>query len=114
MGEKIGKVITQRYLLTSGLPIKSYIKYFAILKGEDDIRLVYSTTANKLNKCVWAPSFWLPTIKSLVCGLDSNLWRTDRDVGDMGLNFQLHEDVVPYTGVDLLTLYDKPEDPGPR
>jgi hypothetical protein len=112
--EKIGKVITQRYLLTSGPPIKSYIKYFAVPKGEDDIRLVYDATANKLNECVWVPSFWLPTIKSLVCGFDSNSWMTDRDVGDMFLNFQLHEDVVPYMGVYLSTLYDKPEDPGPR
>ena len=39
---------------------------------------------------------------------------TDRDVGDMFLNFQLHKDVVPFTGVDLSSLYDSPEDTGPR
>ena len=38
----------------------------------------------------------------------------DRDVGDMFLNYQLHEDVRLYTGVDLLCLYTSPEDPGPR
>jgi hypothetical protein len=39
---------------------------------------------------------------------------TDRDVGDMFLNFQLHEAAIPFTGVDLSTLYDSPDDPGPR
>ncbi len=39
---------------------------------------------------------------------------TNRDVGDMFLNFQLHEDVVPFTGVDLFSLYDNPEETGPR
>ncbi len=81
---------------------------------EDDIRLVYDATTNKLNKCVWAPSCWLPTIDSLVWALDKNSWMTDWDVGDMFLNFQLHRDVVPFTGVDLSSLYDSPEDTGPR
>jgi hypothetical protein len=57
--EKIKKVIKRRYLTTSsGATIKSYIKYFAFPKGEDDIRMVYDATANKLNDAVWAPSFY--------------------------------------------------------
>ena len=39
---------------------------------------------------------------------------TDRDVGDMFLNFELHEDVRPFTSIDLTSLYDGPEDTGPR
>ena len=112
--EKIGKVFKRRYLISTGLAIKSFIKYFAVPKGEEDIRLVYDATANKLNECVWVPSFWLLTIDLLVRALDKDSWMTDRDVGDMFLNFQLHEDVVPYTGVDLSSLYDNPEEPGPR
>jgi hypothetical protein len=64
--EKIGKVFKRWYHLSTGLAIKSFIKYFAVSKGEDDIRLVYDTTANKLNECVWVPSFWFATIDSLV------------------------------------------------
>jgi len=75
--EKIGKVIKRRYLLTTDLPIKSFIKFFAVPKGEDDIRLVYDATANKLNECVWVPSFWLPTINSLVRADDLSLDRPD-------------------------------------
>ena len=112
--EKIGKVLKRRYLISTGLAIKSFIKFFAVPKGEDDIRMVYDATANKLNECVWVPSFWLPTIDSLVRALDKNSWMTDRDVGDMFLNFQLHKDVVPFTGVDLSSLYDNSEELGPR
>ena len=52
------------------ISIKSLIKYFAVPKGKDDMRLVYDATANKLNECVWVPSFWLPTIDYLVRVLD--------------------------------------------
>jgi hypothetical protein len=60
------------------------------------------------------PTFWLPTIDSLLRALGKYSWMTDRDIGDMFLNFQLHESVVPYTGVDLSTLYGTEEEDGPR
>ncbi len=51
--EKIRKVFKRRYLLLTGLAIKSFIKYFAVPKAkrEVDIQLVYNATANKLNEC---------------------------------------------------------------
>ena len=107
-------MLKRRYLLPSDSLVKSYIKYFAVPKGDDDIRMVYDATANKLNEAVWVPTFWLPTIDSLVRAVCSTSWMTDRDVGDMFLNYQLHEDVRPFTGVDLTSLYAGPEDPGPR
>ena len=112
--EKIFKVLKRRYLRTLGIKIKSMIKYFAVPKGEDDIRMVYDATANHLNECVWVPTFWLPTIESLIRTLDQNSWMTDRDVGDMFLNFKLHWTVGPYTGVDLSPIYENDEEPGPR
>jgi len=112
--DKISKVVKRRYLLSTGINVKSLIKYFAVPKGEDDVRMVYDATANKLNECVWVPSFWLPTIDSLVRALDGESWMTDRDVGDMFLNFQLHRSVVPFTGVDLSSLYEGSDEVGPR
>jgi hypothetical protein len=112
--DKILKVIKQRSLFTMDIKVKLLIKYFVVPKGEDDIRLVYDATANKLNKCVWVPTFWLPTVDLLVRALDKDSWMTDRDVGDMFLNFQLHRTVVPFTGVDLSSLYNGSEEPGPR
>ncbi len=70
--------------------------------------------ANQLNKCVWVPTFWLPTIDSLLRGLDNSSWMTDQDIEDMFLNFQLHNSVVPFTGVNLSALYETGYDSGPR
>ena len=80
---KLEKVIKRRYMLTTGLKIRSLIKYLDVPKGDDDIRMVYDATANQLNSCVWAPSFWLPTVETLVRALDSSSWMTDRDIADM-------------------------------
>ena len=111
---KIAKVLHRRYLRPPPSSIKSFIKFFAVPKGEDDVRLVYDATANGLNECVWSPSFWLPTLDTLVRGLDENSWMTDRDIGDMFLNFQLHASAIPFTGVQLSTLYSIPDEVGLR
>ncbi|KAL3816316.1 hypothetical protein ACHAXA_008387 [Cyclostephanos tholiformis] len=93
--EKIAKVIWMRYLNTEGVVIKLNIKYFAGPKGDEDIHMVYDTTANNLNDAVWVLTFWLPTIDMPVQNVGQESWMMDRDVGDMFLNYQLHEDVRP-------------------
>ena len=108
---KIFKVIRRRYLVKvrTGMDIKSLIKFFAVPKGESDIRLVYDATASGLNAAVWAPPFFLPTIDSLTRSLEDTSWMADRDVGDMFLNFPLHKAARPYAGVDIKPIL-KPED----
>jgi hypothetical protein len=69
--------------------------------------------ANKLNK-IWVPAFWLPTIDLHVWVVDKGSWMTDRDVGDMFLNYQLHEDIHPFTAMDLSCFYEDPEEAGAR
>jgi hypothetical protein len=112
--DKILKVVKWRYLLTMGIKVKLLIKYFAMPKGGNNVRMMYDATANKLNECVWVPTFWFPTIDLLVRALDRYSWMTDRDIGHMFLNFQLHGSVAPFTGVDLSLLYDDAEETGPR
>jgi hypothetical protein len=112
--DKIGKVIKRRHLVTTGVTVKSYIKYFAVPKGGDDVQMVYDATANKLNESMWVPTFWLPTINSLVWVVDRGSWMTDRDVGNMFLNYQVHKIVHPFTAVDLSCLYEDPGEAGPR
>ena len=63
---------------------------------------------------VWSPKFWLPTLDSLLCTLDQDSWMADRDIADMFLNFQLHADVVPYTGVGLGPMYEEGKEVGDR
>ncbi len=62
----------------------------------------------------WVPTFWLPTSDTLVRALDKDSWMIDRDIGDMFLNFQLHESVVPFTDVDLSSLYAEGNEVEPR
>ena len=109
---KILKVIRKRYLVKvrTSLDIKSLIKFFAVPKGEKDIRMVYDATASGLNAAVWAPPFWLPTIDSLTRSLQNTSWMTDRDVGDMFLNFPLHKSARPFAGVDIKPILN-PDDP---
>ncbi len=112
--DKIGKGIKRRYLVTMGIAVKSYIKYFAVPKGDNDVQMVYNAMGNKLNESVWVPTFWLLMINLLVWAVDRGSWMMDRDVGDMFLNYQLHKDVHPFTAVDLSYLYEDPGEAGPR
>lgn len=107
---KIMKVIRRRYMVRAHTTfnIKLLIKYFAVPKGLSDIRIVYDATASGLNEVVWSPSFWLATIDSLVRALNSTSWMVDRDIGNMFLNFQLH-DAWCYAGVDIKPIMTKEE-----
>ena len=104
--DKLKKVIKRGYLFGSGIKLRSLIRYFAVPKTDTDYRVVYDATANKLNDAVWAPSFWLPTVDTLVRYVDADTWMMDRDVGDMFLNFPLDKRVWPYTGLHLADLFD--------
>jgi hypothetical protein len=107
---KIKKVINRRYMIsTTEEFLKSLIKYFNVPKGEKDVRIVYDATASGLNDAEWAPPFWLPTIDSLVRALDPNAWMTDRDIGDMFLNFPLHESAWPFAGLDIQPILTEEE-----
>ena len=88
---------------------KSVIKYFAVPKGVvdevvQDWRIVFHAGANKLNDAVFVPSFSLPTVNSLLWLVDNKTLMSDRDMGEMFLNFQLHADTVESTAIDLQPL----------
>ncbi len=94
LSKKIMKFIKKGYIAPPTSKIKSLIKYFAVPKGMlDDVvqdwRIVFHAGANKLNDSIWAPSFSLPTMNSLLRIVDSNSLMEDRDIGEMFLNFQL-------------------------
>ena len=97
-------------MLKSVIYLKYLIKYSAIPKGENDIQIVHDTTTNKLNEYMWIPSFWLPTLDSLLHAFDENSWMADRDIAEKVLNFQWHASVVPYTGVNLGPMYEEGEE----
>jgi hypothetical protein len=69
--------------------------------GPEDWRIVFDAGANQLNEAIWVPSFFLPTVNSLLRIVDDKSLMSDRDMGEMFHQFQLHEDTVLEAGVDL-------------
>lgn len=78
----------------------SLVSYFAVPKGDSDVRVVFDGTKSGLSKALWAPSFCLPTVDSVTPMLEPGSWQADIDVGEMFYNFMLDPQVRPFCGVD--------------
>jgi hypothetical protein len=79
----------------------SLISFFEVPKGLTDIRMVYDGTKSGVYAMLWTPWFPLPTVDSLLRSVEPGTWMADNDVGEMFLNFILHESVQSLCGVDL-------------
>jgi hypothetical protein len=66
-----------------------------------DWRIVFHAGVNKLNDCVWAPSFCLPTMNLLLRITDKKSLMRDQDLGEMFLLFQLHPNTAKFTAINL-------------
>jgi hypothetical protein len=104
--KKILKFVGKSYLAPPVGRIGSLIKYFAIPKGVidnvvQDWRIVFHAGANKLNDCVWAPLFCLPTVNLLLWITDKKSLMRDQDLGKMFLLFQLHPNTAKFTAINL-------------
>ena len=99
MEEKIGKVRQRGYILPG--QVNSLTGFFAVPKGDDDIRIVYDATACGLNDALWSPNFALPTIDSVLRNAEPTSWFSDMDLGEMFLNYFLDEEVREFAGVDV-------------
>jgi hypothetical protein len=97
--QKIAKVRKRKYISTGY--VWSLTDFFSVVKGEDDIRMVYNGTSSGLNDVLWVPSFPLPTVESLLRAVHPNTWMADTDLGEMFLNFVLHESLRELAGVDV-------------
>ena len=53
-----------------------------MLKGEDDIRLVYDLTASVLNDALWAPMFWMPSLDNVLEVATHSSWFGDIDAAE--------------------------------
>ena len=102
MTKKFLKVRNKGYVAEG--TVLSMINCFAVEKGDSDIRLVYDGTKSGLNECVWAPNFFLPSVDSMLMNMDVHTWCADLDLAEMFLNYPLHKNIVPYTGVDYTAI----------
>ena len=80
--------------------VLSLTSFFAVLKSEDDIRIVDDATKSLLNESIWAPNFFLRTV-SVLRNAETTTWYGDIDLGEMLLNYFLDEKLRPYAGVDV-------------
>ena len=123
--KKEQKLVHRRYLELGF--VDCIVPRFGVPKGEDDIRLVWDASRNGINGTLYAPSFWMPTfrtlqelvIKWLPCSVvdyrNGNIpqdptpedWRiphqSDMDVGEMFLNYPLHYSERHMFGVRITT-----------
>lgn len=99
MRKKLRKVIKRGYM-EMGVML-ALTRFFAGPKGDDDIRMVYDALVGGLNDVIWMPSFMLPIMESFLRAVDEGTWMTALDVGEIFLNFPLHEVVQKYCGVDV-------------
>jgi hypothetical protein len=62
MGKKLEKIMDRCYI-APGL-VKSLTSFFAVPKGESDVRMVFNGTESGLNESIWVPGFGLPTART--------------------------------------------------
>jgi hypothetical protein len=96
---KLDNARMKRYIVPG--TVKNLTSYFAVPKGDRDIRMVYDATKSGLNHSVWVPSFILPHAEALTDKLSVKSWMLDMDLGEMFLNFPMHPSVQPYCGIDV-------------
>lgn len=97
--KKLSKIRERGYVVTG--EVTSLMSFFAVPKGEDDIRMVYDGTKSGLNDAIWVPRFRLPTVQNLLRAVDFKTVMSDFDIGEMFLNFVLHETMQALCGIDL-------------
>jgi hypothetical protein len=96
---KLENVLVKGYIRPG--KVQSLTGYFGVPKGPSDVRMVYDASRSGLNNALWSPNFGLPTVESLLRGVEFGTWMGDIDLGEMFLNFCLDEDLHAYCGVDL-------------
>ena len=63
--------------------VDSLTPFFTVPKGDGDVRVVFDGTRSNLNRALWAPSFILPTISSLLRTTEAGTWMADIDIREM-------------------------------
>ena len=81
--------------------LSNFIDNFSVAKGDTDTRLVFNGTSCGLNDATWSSHFWLPLSGSMIKILSFGYAVVDIDLGEMFLNFPIHEQLHKSVGIDL-------------
>jgi hypothetical protein len=90
--------ITERYMV-------SLTSFFAVPKGDNDIRIIYDGSIGGLHDAIWVPWFVLSTLNAHLRAVKQGTYMGDLDVGECFLNFMLHPILRPYSGVDFTLFF---------
>ena len=108
VGEKLKDVSSKNYIEDG--KVRSLMFFFAVPKGEKDIRMVYDGTKSGLNEVLWAPWFPLPTVWDMLDSVEEGTWLCDNDVGEMFLNFVLHDSLRELCGIDVSQFWEESDE----
>ena len=100
IAEKIDGMLKRFYLESAG-HVSNCLDYFAVPKGDTDIRVVFDGSACGLNEVLWAPNFFLPSASGAAMLLTFNTWMADMDFGEMFHNFPMEERLRRCSGVQF-------------
>ena len=95
---KVSAMVSKSYL-EEGF-VRTALHYFAVPKGDSDIRMVFDGTSCGLNDSLWSPNFFLPTSRNAAEMLSFGSWMADVDFGEFFPNFFADERVRKHSGVD--------------
>ena len=84
--------------------MKTSLHYFAVAKGECDIRVVFDGTSCGLNEALWSPNFFLPTSRNASELLSFDTWMADVDFGEFFHNFFADDKIRKHAGVNVGSL----------
>jgi hypothetical protein len=105
VASKVQTMVDRTYLEPGR--VSSLLNYFAVPKGDSDIRVVYDGTLSGLNKCLWCPNFFLPSARHAGELLNYSTWMADMDFGEFFHNFHMDERIRRHSGVAVSTLHLK-------
>ena len=82
---KVETMVAKSYLEV-GL-VRTSLHYFAVPKGENDIRVVFDGTSCGLNEALWSPNFFPSTSRNAAELPSFDSWMADADFGEFFHNF---------------------------
>jgi hypothetical protein len=93
------KALAKRYFEYGD--VTSLTQFFAVAKGDEDIRVVYNGASSGLNAHLWCPWFALATINTMSRALEPGTYMGDIGIGEMFMNFIPEASCIYLAGVDL-------------
>ena len=79
MVEKLSNIRLRGYISTGY--VVSLTSFFSVLKGEDDIRMVYDATISGLNDAMWVPRFKMSNLDTHLRAVVDSTFIGDIDIG---------------------------------